>query len=356
MGEAGLPVLPDVIGYLESLQVPKEKMVLQPFGKPGSSALQFWCLRLGQLGQAGRPAIPLLERLRTNDLVGIRTAAGLALARISGKLGAVPQFFENEVRPAGLAAMAAFVGAAQQDTDGVRTIGDARLDDLYPIWISLLTQDPAAGDAAVGGATEGPSASHRAASHWDYLRLSAAQAVQRYGRNAVPAVPVLTRLLRDPDGAVREEASETLRRLGPVAPETLPQWVSALDDPWLLQYLVPLVGGYGPLASNAVPTLELVAAGQLPTGWTNHGRLPAASLPTGVGVLYRRLLAERYGISMPGGGVGQGVVTVGKDGGNLPRLEVRPRLRQSAAEALRQIQGDGAKISAEPRTGEDTPQ
>ncbi len=246
LGDGGRPLLPDLLAYLETLEVPKGNPGPQSYS-PGAEfgKWQLWCLGLGALEVAGQSAAPLLEVLKTNDDVNIRAAAGLARARVRGEPGAVRQFLESEVLPAGLPATVAFMRVMWWEHGvGLNPVahGNAPVDDLLPVWISLLLTNHNTSELAPPAPVPDQATGETVSQQVRGLRLTAMWAIRRYGTNAVPVAPALAGLLQDPDELIREEAADALGGIGPVAPETIPRLVSALADPWLFDLLVTLVG------------------------------------------------------------------------------------------------------------------
>ena len=91
-----------------------------------------------------------------------------------------------------------------------------------------------------------------------YLTWSAEKtALDALGRIGEPAVPALTRLLRSPDRELRDQAAQTLARIGPDADEAVPDLLAALDDPDedVRRSVIRALGQIGPAAADAVPAL-----------------------------------------------------------------------------------------------------
>jgi HEAT repeat protein len=88
-------------------------------------------------------------------------------------------------------------------------------------------------------------------------RQAAAQALSRFGPQALPAVPALEKLLQDPDAGVRWNAARTLGKIGPEAAATLPSLIVALKDEASLvrEHAAEALGEIGPSAGKAVADL-----------------------------------------------------------------------------------------------------
>lgn len=71
------------------------------------------------------------------------------------------------------------------------------------------------------------------------------------------AVPVLVEAMHAPDGNVRRNAVDLLRRIGPDAAPALPELIDALDDPdWLTRmWAADALGHLGNPAKAAIPAL-----------------------------------------------------------------------------------------------------
>ncbi len=143
---------------------------------------------------------------------------------------------------------------------------DARLNPetrrgLLSAVASLLDPDDPAGLAMPP--SRGPVPVSRPATNVVSLVLEFAKTS---GTNAVVAAPYLARLARHPESEWSETSAEVLARLGPVAPATVPDMVSALTNAVAAPALVLLLASYGPEAGAALPRLREFMAGRLPEG------------------------------------------------------------------------------------------
>lgn len=86
------------------------------------------------------------------------------------------------------------------------------------------------------------------------MREAAAVALSRIGE---PAVPALVEALQSPDPNLRQQAADTLARIGPAASTAVPALTALLDDPdpRVKKSAVRALGQIGPAAANAVPSL-----------------------------------------------------------------------------------------------------
>lgn len=113
------------------------------------------------------------------------------------------------------------------------------------------------GAGAVPGTGAGGSTVQRFAvrpfEEWTSREVAAA-ALGRIGR---PAVPRLVEALQSPDATLRQQAADTLARIGPAADEAVPALVQALrdDDPLVRKSAARALGQIGPAAAAAVPSL-----------------------------------------------------------------------------------------------------
>ncbi len=86
------------------------------------------------------------------------------------------------------------------------------------------------------------------------MREAAAVALSRIGE---PAVPALVEALQSPDPNLRQQAADTLARIGPAASTAVPALTALLDDPdpRVKKSAVRALGQIGPAAATAVPSL-----------------------------------------------------------------------------------------------------
>ena len=119
------------------------------------------------------------------------------------------------------------------------------------------------------------------------------------GAESRPAAGLLTRLLSDPDRSVRLPAARVLEGIGAVAPETLPGLIEAMPDTELHALLVPLLGEYGPEASNAVTALEAIAGGRYPAHWSNRFATYPRRTGSGYSTARAHRMLDRYGQHLP---------------------------------------------------------
>lgn len=86
------------------------------------------------------------------------------------------------------------------------------------------------------------------------MREAAAVALSRIGE---PAVPALVEALKSPDPNVRQQAADTLARIGPAAANAVPALTALLEDPdpRVKKSAVRALGQIGPAAATAVPSL-----------------------------------------------------------------------------------------------------
>lgn len=86
------------------------------------------------------------------------------------------------------------------------------------------------------------------------MREAAAVALSRIGE---PAVPSLVEALKSPDPNMRQQAADTLARIGPAASSAVPALTALLDDPdpRVKKSAVRALGQIGPAAATAVPSL-----------------------------------------------------------------------------------------------------
>jgi hypothetical protein len=86
------------------------------------------------------------------------------------------------------------------------------------------------------------------------MREAAAVALSRIGE---PAVPALVEALKSPDPNIRQQAADTLARIGPAAANAVPALTGLLEDPdpRVKKSAVRALGQIGPAAATAVPSL-----------------------------------------------------------------------------------------------------
>ena len=86
------------------------------------------------------------------------------------------------------------------------------------------------------------------------MREAVAMALSRIGAASVPA---LTEALVSPEAQTRQQAAETLARIGPDAAKAVPSLITALDDsdPRVRKAAARALGQIGPAAHEAVPAL-----------------------------------------------------------------------------------------------------
>ncbi|HND52963.1 MAG TPA: HEAT repeat domain-containing protein [Pirellulaceae bacterium] len=86
------------------------------------------------------------------------------------------------------------------------------------------------------------------------MREAVAMALSRIGSASVPA---LTEALVNPDAQTRQQAADTLARIGPDAAKAVPSLITALDDPdpRVRKSAAKALGQIGPAAHEAVPAL-----------------------------------------------------------------------------------------------------
>lgn len=86
------------------------------------------------------------------------------------------------------------------------------------------------------------------------MREAAAVALSRIGE---PAVPSLIEALRSPDPTLRQQAADTLARIGPGAAAAVPALTALLEDadPRVRKSAARALGQIGPAAADAVPSL-----------------------------------------------------------------------------------------------------
>ena len=89
------------------------------------------------------------------------------------------------------------------------------------------------------------------------IRVAAATALGKMGRQTEKAIPPLAVLVRDPDQAVRVHAIRALAEIGPAASETVPTLTALLrdDDASVRRAAAGALGRMGNDARTAVPAL-----------------------------------------------------------------------------------------------------
>lgn len=271
---------------------------------------------LGRLGSDAKPATPLLLNLTKSAFCPTRINAGLALIRIEPGRQSFKDFFDREVASQGSTEVARFVEflwhEAQIDTSPLRPedalpVLQTLLDESYVtnlLWSATSTNTNRAHASAMASATRS-------------IHQRAIVAVAAFGSNAAPAVPHLTPLLSHRAPEVRLAAARALQKIGPVAPASVPQLLSALPDGGLHEPLVELLGGYGLVASKAIPDLQAMTAGRWRPHWSNA---PSE---------YESLMMERYGL-IPKGSAG--IATTSH------RTKITPSLQKAAKMALQRIE------------------
>jgi HEAT repeat protein len=191
----------------------------------GSSAVRAAAARaLGELGEAGRPAVPVLFEALGDPSEWVRHAAAEALSR-------------QKLTPQDVPALVAALGG---DDTYVRAFAAWRLGNFreegreaVPALAATLTQPDT------------------------YVAVSAALA--RIGAEATEAVPALVSELSSPDAGRRWRAARTLGRIGPGAVDAVPALATALDDPneGVRLRAAQALGRIGPDARSAAAALQV---------------------------------------------------------------------------------------------------
>jgi HEAT repeat protein len=306
--ELGLPaveILPDIARFLE-----------QEHARAGQTTLPWasYCRLLGRIGPQAARARPLLHELKRNPDVKIRVEAGIALNRIEPYRQSLSDFLEREIIPQGREAVRQFFEFIWQESEAKPQSLPA--DDCLEVLVPLL--DESAVREILTWRTAGANNEREAVNYLTTLHLQrTVAAIGALGSKAAPAVSGLTPLLSHRECGVRLTAARALRRIGPIAPESIPALVSAMADGGLHQPLVELLGGYGPLAGKAIPDLQALAAGRWRPHWLNA--------PPDI----NWFMFERYGL------IPEGSAT---EASKRPPTKIGPELQKAAIVALEKIE------------------
>ncbi len=105
------------------------------------------------------------------------------------------------------------------------------------------------------------------------LRIQALRYLQRWGNNPERVVPVLRKLLKDPDGRVHSAAARGLQGVAPNTPAVFAALIEALDDPvaWTRGSAALALGSF----DDAGPEVVRALAKTLTTDKESHVRLAA---------------------------------------------------------------------------------
>jgi hypothetical protein len=155
-------------------------------------------------------------------------------------------------------------------------VADAVRAALAAVALALIAAPlAAAGDGTIEAAT-----AQLASASWPD-RLNGVYALQRMGSDAAPAAPRLFAALDDENGLVREEAAETLKRIGPPAVPLLASGLAS-DRDHVRHASVQILGRIGLAAEPALEALR--AAQQDPSADVGEAATLAATLvaPSGV--------------------------------------------------------------------------
>ncbi len=226
------------------------------------SAIRLQAIRyLGDLGAAGRPAVPALVRVLTEDKEpALRSRAGRALAQIGS--AAVPPligllkheevFVRRKVAealarigPDARAAQPALVAALKDPSSSVRALAAGALGEIG-------ADVPATAHALAAMLTEG-----------EPVRGPVSAAFVRLGR---PAVPALCDALQDKQANARYHSARVLGLLGPEAAAAVPSLIDALRDkePRVRRMAIVALGEMGPDSAAAAEPLATMLAGNDP--------------------------------------------------------------------------------------------
>lgn len=251
---------------------------------------------LGALGTNASSALPLLDRLAREAPATLGTQARLAALRVRTPNPDLVRFYEEEVRDADAAVVRSFFAGVLPvlPPPSQRALWLRSAEKALPLIIHLLASSPRSKATGTGDETGRPSGQRLPElAALQNARLQALSVIFEMGPLARPAAAAAVQCLMDPVQEVRSRAGRFLRKLGPAAPETVPGLVAALVDPDLQDALIPLLGAYGPLASNALPDLHALAAGQWRTNWLWPLRPPEANR-----MYMDPVLAKRYGLKI----------------------------------------------------------
>jgi HEAT repeat protein len=101
----------------------------------------------------------------------------------------------------------------------------------------------------------------------DFDQRAAASALERFGKHAGAALPVLRKKLTPSDYDIAWYSADTIRNIGSPAAEALPELMGALKEQLnrcqgyfspCSRSFIPAIGAIGPAAINAKPELELL--------------------------------------------------------------------------------------------------